>query len=257
MEEQRPLAFHPSVPLHHQITRLLRTEISNGTVLPGERLSTEPELARRFGVSRNTIREALKPLDVEGLLIRTRGRGTYLSDNAGKGRRLFTVNNLLLGFETQMRLLSARRTRPPTHIASFFGLQAREELMQIVRLRVSDGLPLSAAFDFLPLAMGTGLSREDLRRKSILELLRDELRTAIGGVTQVLEARLADQQISHLLGIDLTQPVFFQRLLVRDSEGRPIHTAETHYRADRFRYELEFTELPQPGVKRWRVLPAE
>jgi GntR family transcriptional regulator len=61
------------IPLYHQLSQLLRTAIEQGTYHPGDRLPSEPELIREYGVSRITVRQALDDLEAEGLVIRRHG----------------------------------------------------------------------------------------------------------------------------------------------------------------------------------------
>ncbi len=67
--------------LHTQIETQIRQSISTGRLAVGDQLPTENELSRRFKVSRSTIRQALKELEQAGLIMRIRGRGTFVTGN--------------------------------------------------------------------------------------------------------------------------------------------------------------------------------
>ncbi len=67
-----------SVPLHHQVERLLRAKIDSGEWAPGEQIPTEMALVERLRVSRTTLREALRALARDGLVVRHRRRGTFV-----------------------------------------------------------------------------------------------------------------------------------------------------------------------------------
>lgn len=65
-------------PLYHQMAALLRDQIADGTLAPGQQVPTEGELATRYSTSRNTVRLALNALRAEGLLTSIQGRGTFV-----------------------------------------------------------------------------------------------------------------------------------------------------------------------------------
>ena len=70
----------PTTPLYRKIADQLRDAIFRGDLPPGSQLQTEPELQERYGVSRNTVRLAIRELIGEGL-VETRGRrGTYVRE---------------------------------------------------------------------------------------------------------------------------------------------------------------------------------
>ena len=71
----------PSAPhtLHSQISQWLRERITTGDWPEHYRLPAEPDLARQLGVSRGTLRRAVRTLVGEGLLVQTRGRGTFVA----------------------------------------------------------------------------------------------------------------------------------------------------------------------------------
>jgi GntR family transcriptional regulator, transcriptional repressor for pyruvate dehydrogenase complex len=79
--ELGPLAVEKIRPAYRQVADQLRTNIVTGVLLPGQRLPIEPELAKVFGVSRSTIREALGNLTSSGLVVTRRGvnGGTWVA----------------------------------------------------------------------------------------------------------------------------------------------------------------------------------
>ena len=64
-----------------QIVDWVHDLLESGELAPGEKLSSENELCSMFGLSRQTVRHAIGILEEEGLLIRRRGSGTYISDD--------------------------------------------------------------------------------------------------------------------------------------------------------------------------------
>jgi GntR family transcriptional regulator len=237
--------FHQSVPLHHQIQRLLRGRIESGEWGAGERVPTEMALVRHFRVSRATLREALRALERDGLIVRHRRRGTFVRepDAAAPARR--TITNLVFGYESEIRVVSSATAPAPTHAARFLGLPRGEPVRRFVRVELVDGVPLAVVVNHVPVPLGARIRERDLARLSMIEVLRDRLGIRLGPIHQQIEARMPDEEIAALLEIDVTRPILGVRLLVSDRSRRPVEVADTFYRADRYRYELEMPAIPR------------
>jgi GntR family transcriptional regulator len=242
-------AYHPSVPLHHQIQRVLRSKIETGEWSAEEKLPTEMELARRFRVSRNTIREALASLEHDGLIVRHRRRGTFVHKARQAADSRTTMTNLVLGYEAKVSVIRAGTVPAPAHVVSFLKVARGQPLRQFVRTEAVDGKALAVVVNYMTLEMGRRIRPKDLRRYSLLEFLRDRLKIPLGAVRQLIEARMPDDEVASLLGIDLTQPVLFIRAMVSDKQGNPIEIADNFYRADRYHYESELPLLPTRRVR--------
>jgi DNA-binding GntR family transcriptional regulator len=95
-----PSRLPPSFPEH--VREMLETEIVSGRLAPGERV-TEENLAQRIGVSRTPVREAMRVLEGQGLIVRRRGRGVYvaLRTTRDEARVLYDLRIPLEGFLTR------------------------------------------------------------------------------------------------------------------------------------------------------------
>jgi GntR family transcriptional regulator len=242
------LVFHQSVPLHYQIQRLLRARIESGDWAAGERIPTEMALVERFRVSRATLREALRALERDGFIARHRRRGTFVRPAAASRRG--TITNLVLGYQTQIRVVGSQTVPAPPHVVRFLGVPRGEPLRRFLRVEIVDGAPLAAVVNYMPLTLGQRIRERDLTRASMLEVLRDRLGIRLGPLHQQIEARMPDEEVAALLETDLTQPVLLIRLLVRDRAGRPVEVADTFYRADRYRFELDLPAVPRSPAAR-------
>jgi len=246
-------AYHPSVPLHHQIQRVLRSKIESGEWGSQEKLPTEMELVRRFRVSRTTIREALGSLEQDGLIVRHRRRGTFVSGTRLPADLRATITNLVLGYEADVSVIRAATVPAPAHVVPFLEVARGHPLRQFVRVEAVDGKPLAVVVNYMTLEIGQRIRPKDLKRYSMLEFLRDHLKIPLGVMRQLIEARMPDDEVASLLGIDLTQPVLFIRLMVSDKQGKPVEIADTFYRADRYRYEVEMPRLPTRRIRKGEV----
>lgn len=245
-------AFAPSVPLHHQIQSVLRARIDSGEWAPGERVPTEDALVRRFRVSRTTVREALRSLERDGLIARYRRRGTFVRRPTAGARSRRTITNLVMGYEAEVRVVKLETVRAPSGVADLLGVARGDSVRRLVRVEVIDGAPLCVIVNHLRVSVGRHVRAADLRRHTLIEFLRDHLEIPLGVMRMTIEARMPDDEVAGLLGVDLTRPLLVFRLVVFDTQGRPVEVSDTFYRADRYRYEME---IPVPG--RGQVIPGQ
>jgi GntR family transcriptional regulator len=244
--------YHQSVSLHHQVERLLRTKLEAGEWGPGEQIPTEMALVDRLGVSRTTLREALRALTRDGLIVRHRRRGTFVQEASRAGPSRATITNLLLGYTMNVRVVRVGTVPAPGHVGTFLGVPRSHPVRRFVRVHIVEGSPLAAVVNYMRDELGRRVRLRDLSRVSMLEVLRDKLAVDLGSVHQQIEARMPDDEIAPLLEIDLTQPVLLVRQHLSDRHKEPVQLAETYFRADRYRYETWMCE-----VSRRRAEPEE
>jgi GntR family transcriptional regulator len=245
--KQRPSAYDGSVPLHHQIQRVLRSKIEAGEWADGDRFPTEMTLVRRFRVSRTTIRQALGTLEQARLIRRHRGSGSFVTLNGAGPTSPPKVTNLVLGYDAHIQVIGVETVPAPPHVTEFLGLSRGQTVRRFVRVEEIGGGPLAVVANHVPVGLARRIRLRDLRRLSMLELLRDRLHIPIGMIRHSIEARMPDDEVASLLRISLTDPVLVLRLFVSDRAGRPLEVADTFYRADRYRYEID---MPLPERSR-------
>lgn len=236
---KRPPVFHRSVPLHHQIQRLLRAKIESKEWGAGHKLPTELQLAQHFQVSRTTIRHALQWLERDGLITRHRSRGTFVSAASRPTGHSAKVKSILLGYKAEVRMVNIRRVQAPPRVAEFLHLPKDHPVQQFVRVEYVDGLPWGALFNYMQLELGEKISRDDLMNKSMLECLIDRLEVPFGRVRQSVRACLPDEEVALLLHIDVTEPTLLWQVQMMDEAGKPVQICDMYYRGDRCRYEVD------------------
>lgn len=147
----------PSGSLAAAVAAELLKVIATPDFAPGGKLQAEPELARRFQVSRTTIRAAVADLESQGLLRRRQGAGTFVVGDVTRVRNTLNVNSGVTD------LIAAAGWAPGTarELSSIRGcsseeesllvLAAREQILVIARTRTADGRPVVYAIDSIPL----------------------------------------------------------------------------------------------------------
>ncbi|MDD1780188.1 GntR family transcriptional regulator [Enterovibrio sp. ZSDZ35] len=130
------------LPMFVQISELLRREIAAGYWLPGERLPTEAELAKKLGVAVGTLRKALADLEESGLLERKQGSGTYVKNGQEQNAvyHFFRLELQTGGGLPNADVISIEQ-HTNTYVASLLGLSSNAPLCRFRRLRKLDQQP--------------------------------------------------------------------------------------------------------------------
>jgi GntR family transcriptional regulator len=250
------MALKPSdpVPLRYQLLEALRREIARGRFRPDQRLPTEKALVTTYGVSRHTVREAIRDLITEGLARIERGRGTFVAppriEQELTSLTGFVEDMLLLGFRPDARVLDVRRVGATGSVAAKLGLALKERVVRIERIRLADGQPISFDLTFLPVALGEKVVREDLRMYPIFSLLEDQIGIVLNKAEYCLEARAAARGIARALDIAPGAPLLVIERTVFDLDHRPVDYELLHYRGDRLRY-LVRLDRKRPDFRLW------
>ena len=133
-------------PIYEQLAAIITTKVDAGQLALGDRLPTELELARKYAISRETVRQALGMLERRGLVIRRRAKGTFIATPRVSQDlaelRSFHGGLLKQGVAPEMELLEFRPVKPPAELAGVF---TQSEVVQLLRRYVVTRKPLAVA----------------------------------------------------------------------------------------------------------------
>jgi GntR family transcriptional regulator len=234
------------IPLYHRIYMILRERILNGTYQVGETLPSETELMERFSVSRITARRALDELSDEGLVARSRGRGTQVSARAVPelggapivaGIEGLMANLSIIGRQTTVRVFEFGYVEAPDLVATEMALTRREIVQRAVRVRSLDGGPFSLSTTYVLEAIGRTYTQEELATVALIDLIT-RAGTKIGNVSQSITATLADDVSAQRLGVQPACPLLKLRRVFYDTDNRAVYFVDLFYRPDRFEYRM-------------------
>lgn len=139
--------------LRHRIAETLRERLLTGELEAGTQLPSEPELARRLGVSRSSLRSAIALLEAEGLLRSRHGAGTFVTARPPLRNDLsrnFGVSEMIAatGLEPGTADAHAGLEPAPPEVAEAFGIDAGTPLSVLRRVRIADGKPVVDSTDW-------------------------------------------------------------------------------------------------------------
>jgi GntR family transcriptional regulator len=227
------------VPLYYQIQQFLLEQIHSGIFGPGQAILSEKEISTQLGVSRMTVRQALKSLCSQGFLYSQRGKGTFVSET-----KLEKNFRNVLSFSEEMR---GRGARPSSKVLSFniahadiktaaaLKINTEDKVISLRRLRLADGIPMAIEWSHIPVHFCPDLVATFDPRTSLYQKLADRYEIHIAVTEEVAEAGLANAEESRLLEIGKRSAVFH---FVRTSylrDGKPVEYVSSTYRGDRYR----------------------
>jgi DNA-binding GntR family transcriptional regulator len=241
------LDHNSPVPLYYQAARALEEAIEDGRLPRGSKLESELDLAEQLGISRPTMRAAIKQLVDKGLLIRRRGIGTIVAPTPV--RRVVALTSLYddlkeAGREPGTRVLAFEEVPCPPEVAEHLGLEPGVPVLRFDRLRVAnsaDSYPIALMHNVVPAGL-LEIKKEDLERTGLYESFRKSGVTP-HIATQRIGARKAGDEEAELLEIEPGDPVLTMTRIAYDTGGRPIEYGWHSYPAESYWFEMMMVEL--------------
>jgi len=230
-----------AVPLHIQVERMLRQLIDQPEYSKGKLLPNEIELAKRLGISRNTVRHATNRLVYEGLLIRKKGVGTKVSDNIVTTKldswHSFTQEMNEKGIPFKNYDVNIDWVEAGSSVAKFFSIPENKLVLKMERLRGLENGPIVYFISYFHPRVGlTG--KEDFT-KPLYKMLEEEHHTIVAVSKEEISARIADEEVAKKLGVKKNAPILKRKRFVSDPGGRPVEYNIGFYNAERFTYSIE------------------
>jgi GntR family transcriptional regulator len=231
-----------AIPLYYQLETILRKKITSGDYSPKIPLPSEDALAEEYEVSRITVRQALSSLEQDGLVIRQRGKGTFVSEKADTlelPRFTGSIEDLILmGKRTKTQVIESSWIDPPDIIRKRLQLKD-DKVLRIEKVRYIEGDPFSHVFNYLPPELGNNLPMDLIKSKPMLMILEDELGVRATAAEQTVEATIADAEDASLLDIRVGDPLLKAERTVYDVKGQPVEYVSVVYRADKYAYTMK------------------
>ncbi len=240
------------IPLYIQVIDAIREYIESGGGKPGEQLPGEPELCRMFDISRTVIRQALKELEIKGLIYRSKGRGTFIAEPKIRESLFQELTGFFQDMETKglrpvSRMLKQEIIQPTSKIANLLNLSEDSPVIEIERLRFVHDEPIVLVSSYLPHALVPGLEKVDLRHQSLYAYIEQAYGLQLARGRRILEAVQANSVEANLLQIKKGSPLLLLDSVGYLANGTPLEYYHALHRGDRSRFEVELIRTRQPG----------
>jgi len=233
------LESNSGIPLYRQLRQVLGDRIATGQWKAGDLIPSEKELETEFGVSRTTVRQALRDLDYDGLISRHRGRGTFVSEpkvQHGPGLRSGLTEGVdRAGKTAAWQVLSAGLSPVTDEAAEALGVKPGTQLFRSVRLRLVDDIVLGHLVAYVAPGVSLAADHESLSQGHSLSYLEA---TPLGHADRVIDALAAGGEVAAHLSVPAGSPALRIRRITFATDGAPVEHMTAHYRGDRFEYTL-------------------
>jgi GntR family transcriptional regulator len=240
-------------PLATQATTSIRRAILDGHWGIGQRLPSEPQLATELGISRATLREALRMLVSDGLLDRRHGVGTFVSrlpaPTIERGiDELFSLGEAIeqLGYEASVGNRAVEVGAPSRSVAEELRLAPDEAVCHMSRVRMADGRPVILCEDHFParLLVDAHLDADEAAAQvveigSLYSWFEERLGIAIDWALTHIEPVAASATSAATLGVPAGTALIRLRQTHHAVDGTPVLYSENVHNSDVIRFHVQ------------------
>ena len=209
---------------------------------PGEALPSEPKLAEQLGVSRATLRDAMRAFQERGLIVRRQGVGTYVGPKPIEAglEELVSIETLAakIGLQVVMGALSVERRAPSQPEAATLDLRVGQRVVEIARVIRAAGRPVAYLIDVI----AEGLIPDDAWgssfRGSVLDLLleRDELPLEYSRTE--IDAVAADPGLAARMEVPLGEVLLLFEACLFTRDGSIVDRSRSYFLPGIFRFQV-------------------
>lgn len=244
----RRIDFNSHTPYYIQLISVIKDIIDAEGLQPGDQLPSEPELCNTYAVSRTVVRQALRELEVEGVVVRHKGKGTFVAEpkiNESLVQKLtgFYQDMVERGHTPTTQVLELEIIPASGLLATQLEIREGSEVFALERLRFIDSEPMLLVKAYLPYHLCKGIEKTDLAQLSLYDILEKEYGLSIARGRRTIEAVAATERQAELLSIQAGDPVLLLNSVTYLDSGTPIEFYQAAHRGDRTRFEVELFRI--------------
>jgi GntR family transcriptional regulator len=246
--------FDSHIPYYLQLIDILKERVQQGIWVPGDQIPGEQDLCKLYGVSRTVVRQALLELELEGTIVRRKGKGTFITKpkiSEGLVQKLtgFYQDMVERGLKPVTRVLHQAVIPASEKVAHYLGIEPGARVIEIERLRAINDEPILVVTTYIPFELCPPLATADLTERSLYEYLETQAGILLARGQRYIEAVPASESEAQLLGITRGAPVLMLDSISYTENGQAVEYYHALHRGDRSRFEVELLRLNEPGVE--------
>ena len=230
------------IPVYYQLKEDILKKIREGVWKVGQCIDSERELSENYGVSRMTIRRALGELVQEGILVREKGKGTFVCEPKVKQKDMMSFSEIIkrTGRTLETKVIEFNKIPTPEDLTDTFSF---EEVYKINRNRIVDGECIANEVVYIP-SDYCGFINEEKLKGSLYKIL-EEFGYSVEYSESSIKAVIMDETNKKIFGVDEQVPLLQIIGKTINSDGKVLFVEEATYRSDK--YILEVNILRREG----------
>ncbi|AQQ53707.1 GntR family transcriptional regulator [Planococcus lenghuensis] len=228
--------------LYLQVIDHMKRDIATGVYKEKEKLPSEFELAKSLGVSRATLREALRILEEENVVVRRHGVGTFVNPEpvfSSGIEQLTSVSDMIrqAGMEPGTIYLSTSAAPPSEEDINRFHCSETESIVKIERVRTADGEPVVYCIDKVPASY---LPKDFLGKQSgsIFSAIEESGEIHVDYAVTFIDPAGYHEDASPILQCEPETALLVLKQLHYDDDDRMVLYSKNYFRADKFSFHV-------------------
>jgi GntR family transcriptional regulator len=230
----RPFSLYISVK--NEIEKL----INSSEFKPGDKLPSEFEMAKKYNVSRLTLREALRSLEEEGLLARKQGVGTFIKATSPRIKSILDINYGVtemiwnMGYHPGTKKIKIGEISADPNTAKLFNINKDSKLISIERIRTADETPVVYSLDMIPSWVLPNFNDLGAMGESVYDFLETKCNVVFSSSMARLVPTKANRKLATNLNIKVASPLLHLVQVDTDQVGRPVVYSREYFVNDYF-----------------------
>ncbi|WP_026906178.1 GntR family transcriptional regulator [Paucisalibacillus globulus] len=227
--------------LYLQVIDKIKQDIESGIFKPHGKLPSEFELSKTLGVSRATLREALRILEEDNVVTRKHGVGTFVNQKPIVSSGIEQLNSVTFmieqaGKEAGSQYYSTELIDPTEEERNKFKPFDLTQLVKIERIRTADGKPVVFCIDKVP----EGLIPIEIANKqdSLFKLMEEHAQKRISYAITYIEPVSYNEKIFNILNCDFDQSLLLLKQMHYTDDDKPVLYSLNYFRSDVFSFHV-------------------
>jgi GntR family transcriptional regulator len=233
--------------LYFEVVDFLLEDIRSGKYSPGSKLPSEDHLSREFSVSRVTLREALRVLEDDGVIIRRHGSGTFVRDK--RAVPIQTLSSIVsistifkrAGLEDRFIKVGLRKIPANQRIADKLQIRSGQEIWEVERVRTIGEKPAIYSFDCFPASFIPAGKEKKLNEyiHSLYHFLDEVCGQTSDAGECTFKPIMGDKNLSAVLKVRPASPLMYVETVDFNLDQQPILYSWSYYIPELFEFKAQ------------------